>query len=409
MTAQVDEKPTLELVYADLHLHIGRAENGQLVKISGSRDLTFRNIAHEAAVRKGIRLLGVIDAHSPSVQQDIAALLSSGEMRELPQGGILYRDTTLLLGAEIEVRDEGMAGPAHYLCYMPDFDAMQSFTQWMSAYMRNVELSSQRIYVTGRKLQEETRKRGGLFIPAHLFTPHKSLLGSAADSIASVLDPELIDAVELGLSADSKMAGWLQELDQYPFLSNSDAHSLRKIGREYNALLMGEPSFAELKLALTGAEGREIVANYGLNPMLGKYHRTYCKSCGIIAEGGAVGNQCRTCGSSKLVSGVMDRIERLALQFGRKEPCVKGRPPYRYQIPLDFMPGLGQKLLERMLETFGTEMYILHEASCEALADVAGDKLAELICDARLGGVQLQAGGGGAYGKVSGIERPVRS
>lgn len=409
MAVLMEERPPLERVYADLHLHIGRAENGQPVKISGSRDLTFRQIAHEAAVRKGIRLLGVIDAHSPSVQLDIDALLSSGEMRELPQGGIRYRNTTLLLGAEVEVRDEGMAGPAHYLCYMPDFDAMRSFTQWMTAYMKNVQLSSQRIYVTGRQLQEETRKRGGLFIPAHVFTPHKSLLGSAADSISSVLDPEMIDAVELGLSADSQMAGWLPELDRYPFLSNSDAHSLRKIGREYNELLIGEPSFAELKRALAGAEGRSILANYGLNPLLGKYHRTYCKSCDNLAEGGAVEQQCRFCGASKLVRGVMDRIELLAARFGRKESQVQQRPPYRYQVPLDFMPGVGSKLLERLLEIFGTEMYILHEASGEALAAAAGDRLAALICDARHGGLQLQAGGGGVYGKVSGIERPVRS
>ncbi|MFC3790954.1 endonuclease Q family protein [Paenibacillus sp. GCM10012307] len=390
----------MQRIYADLHLHIGRTGSGLPVKISGSKDLTFRNIAHEAAARKGISLLGVIDAHSPGVQQDIAALLDSGEMAELASGGIRYRDVTLLLGAEIEVRDREMTGPAHYLCYMPSFDAMQSFTEWMSGYMKNVQLSSQRIYVTGRHLQEETRKRGGLFIPAHIFTPHKSLLGSAAMRIQDVLDPELIDAVELGLSADSTMAGWIPDLDQYPFLTNSDAHSLSKIGREYNALSMLEPSFAELKLALQGLEGRGILANYGLNPLLGKYHRTYCKACGALADKSTVLDSCPVCGSGKLVSGVMDRIEQLADAAGREQPVASSRPPYLYQVPLDFMPGLGPRLLDRLIGRFGTEMNILHEASYEALADEAGSRLASLICGAREGKLALQSGGGGTYGKI---------
>ncbi len=73
----------LKRVFADLHLHIGRTESGEPVKISGSRDLTFRNIAHESAVRKGIGLLGIIDCHSPGVQVDIARLLDNGEMTEV--------------------------------------------------------------------------------------------------------------------------------------------------------------------------------------------------------------------------------------------------------------------------------------------------------------------------------------
>ncbi|WP_028561362.1 endonuclease Q family protein [Paenibacillus pinihumi] len=407
MKRREQQTPDLKKVYADLHLHIGRTDSGLPVKISGSRDLTFRNIAHEAAERKGISLIGVIDAHSPGVQQDIAALLDSGEMSELAAGGIRYRNVTLLPGAEIEVRDQGMAGPAHYLCYMPSFDAMQSFTAWMSGYMKNVQLSSQRIYVTGRHLQEETRKRGGLFIPAHIFTPHKSLLGSAATRIGDVLDPELIDAVELGLSADSAMAGWIPDLDRYPFLTNSDAHSLRKIGREYNALHMMEPSFEELKMVLEGRDGRGIAANYGLNPLLGKYHRTYCKACGALANGTAVHGNCPDCGSGKLVGGVMDRIERLALESGREKPSEAARPSYMYQIPLDFMPGLGPKLLDRLLGRFGTEMNILHEVPYELLAGEAGSQLASLICGAREGKVALQSGGGGTYGKVNVIQEEV--
>ncbi|PZD93458.1 TIGR00375 family protein [Paenibacillus sambharensis] len=394
----------LQTVYADMHIHIGSTDQGEPVKISASRGLTFRNIAHEAAVRKGIRLLGVIDAHSPGVQRDIAGLLEAGEMSEVEGGGIGYRDTTLLLGSEIEVKEPGR-GPAHYLVFMPDFDRMQAWTEWMGAYMRNVMLSSQRIYVTGRELQEQALSRGGLFIPAHIFTPHKSLYGSCTNSIPEVLDPAAVSAVELGLSADTEMAGYVAELDGYPFLTNSDAHSLSKIGREYNELLLGKPSFADFRMALEGKEGRRIAANYGLNPRLGKYHKTYCLNCESGLDLGGQDRQperCSLCGSTKLVSGVMDRIQELGRLMGREQPAVvhSGRPPYRYQVPLEFVPGVGPKLLDRLLQRFGTEMDVLHTAGKEELADEAGLQTAGLIIAAREGRLNLEAGGGGKYGKV---------
>ncbi|NBD22658.1 endonuclease Q family protein [Paenibacillus glycinis] len=387
-------------VFADLHLHIGRTERGESVKISGSRDLTFRNIAHEAAVRKGIRLLGVIDCHSPGVQRDIEQLLQNGEMTEADGGGIRYRDTVILLGAEIEVRDAGF-GTAHHLAYLPDLAAMRDFTQWLSKHMRNVQLSSQRLYVPSRELQAEVKGRGGLFVPAHVFTPHKSLFGSCSDRLADTLDPGMVDAVELGLSADSRMAGFIPDLDGYPYLTNSDAHSLAKIGREYNELKLAEPSFRELALALRGAEGREITANYGLNPVLGKYHRTYCLNCGSLAEAREDGERCAQCGSPKQVRGVLDRIMELAEQAGRGTPVVPDdRPRYVYQVPLEFVPGIGRKTLDKLLERFGTEMNILHDAPEADLAATAGEPAAAMIASARLGALRLQAGGGGKYGKV---------
>lgn len=398
------ETSALRRVFADLHLHIGRTERGEPVKISGSRELTFRNIAHEAAVRKGISLLGVIDCHSPGVQRDIEALLLSGEMTEAAGGGIRYRDTVILLGAEIEVRDAGF-GTAHHLAYLPDFAAMRDFTAWLSKHMRNVQLSSQRLYAPSRELQAEVKGRGGLFVPAHIFTPHKSLFGSCSDRLADTLDPAMVDAVELGLSADSRMAGFIPDLDGFAFVTNSDAHSLAKIGREYNELRLAEPSFEELALALRGAEGRGIAANYGLNPVLGKYHRTYCLNCGSLAEAEQDGERCAQCGSPKQVRGVLDRIMELAERAGRRSLRIPdNRPPYVYQVPLEFVPGIGRKTLDKLLARFGTEMSILHDAPEEAIAETAGEAAAAMIASARAGALELQTGGGGKYGKV--VQRP---
>ncbi|WP_212942057.1 endonuclease Q family protein [Paenibacillus antibioticophila] len=385
-------------IYADLHIHIGKTSKGAPVKISGSRNLTFANIAKEAAERKGIDLIGIIDCHSPGVQQDIMACLEEGTMQELDEGGIAYRSTTILLGSEIEIREPGM-GPAHLLVFFPYLEQMVDFSGWMSKHMKNIHLSSQRIYVPARVLQEEVYARGGMIIPAHIFTPHRSIYGSCSPRMADVLELERIAAVELGLSSDSQMAGWISELDPYPLLSNSDAHSLGKIGREYNELLLSAPSYREFELALAGEEGRSIAANYGLDPRLGKYHRSFCSTCSTTASGDEpMLERCPGCGSKQIVRGVLDRILSIADRPMMQVP--KHRPPYFNQVPLEFIPGLGPAKLDRLLEHFGTEMNILHRIPEEELAQVVGPELAGWIAAARSGGLSLQSGGGGIYGKV---------
>ncbi|AEI41261.1 endonuclease Q family protein [Paenibacillus mucilaginosus] len=390
---------SLKPYYADLHIHIGRTEAGEAVKISAANNLTFYNIAREASERKGIEIIGIIDCHSPGVQREMEHYLMTGEMEERDGGGIAYHRTTVMLGCELEVREPGM-GPVHLIAYLPKLADMQSFTVWLSKHMKNVQLSSQRLYVPSRELQQEVLGRGGLLVPAHIFTPHKSVYGSGSSRMEHLLDLDGIAGVELGLSADSVMAGYISELDRYTFLTNSDAHSLPKIGREYNEFAMEEASFSELRRVLGGEEGRGVLANYGLNPRLGKYHRTYCDSCSsILDEGGAVVTErCLYCGSTKLVRGVMDRILSIA---DRDEPYVpESRPPYRYQVPLEYIPGLGPKLYGRLLERFGTEMNLLHRASREELEEAAGETIAGYLLDARAGTLELETGGGGKYGRV---------
>ncbi|MEK0314208.1 endonuclease Q family protein [Cohnella sp. 56] len=387
--------------YADMHVHIGSSADGQPVKISASRSLTFQSIAEEASERKGIALVGVIDCHAPAVQDDIERLLDTGEMAEVPGGGIRYRDTVILPGVEMEVRDEGWGGgPYHLLAYLPSLAAMKDWTRWMEPRMKNVTLSSQRIRVTGRELQRELLDRGGLLVPAHIFTPHRGLLGCSADRISDRLDPDGIAAVELGLSADSAMAGRLSQLDRYAVLTNSDAHSAAMIGRECNELLIAEPSFAEFAAALSGTDGRRVTANLGLHPMLGKYHASFCPSCKSPLPNGAAADVCPACGSPRLVTGVDVRIRRLADRETAVWPA--GRPPYRHQVPLHFFPGVGPRMRERLLREVGTEMDVLHRLDFEAIAAVAGERIARAIVDARAGKLTMTAGSGGKYGKLEG-------
>jgi uncharacterized protein (TIGR00375 family) len=393
-----DNSEELKSVYVDLHIHIGRTEKGKPVKISAASNLTFYNIAKEASEHKGIEAIGIIDCHSPVVQEEIMHYLHEGQMDELAGGGIAYGRTTVLLGSEIEFREPGM-GPAHLLAYMPTLSVMQEFSRWMAKHMKNIELSSQRIYVPVRELQQEIVGRGGFLIPAHVFTPHRGIYGCCTNRMDALLDPAGIAAIELGLSADSTMAGYISELDGYSFVTNSDAHSLAKIGREYNKMALAAPTFDEVRQALAGRNGRKVAENYGLNPRLGKYHRTFCTQCeSILDETDASVERCAYCGSLKIVRGVMDRILDIA---DREQPVVPDdRPPYYYQVPLEFIPGLGRRKMDALLDRFGTEMNILHSAGEAEIAEVAGEAIAGQIVEAREGTLRVEVGGGGHYGKV---------
>ena len=107
---------------------------------------------------------------------------------------------------------------------------------------------------------------------------------------------------------------------------------------------------------------------------------------------------CPDCGSPKVVKGVLDRI----IEIGDwKEPSSpQGRPPYHYQVPLLFLPGVGPKTISLLLASFGTEMNVLHHVRYEELVSVVGERVALTIQQARQGKLIFNPGGGGTYGKV---------
>ncbi|RIW33654.1 TIGR00375 family protein [Bacillus salacetis] len=379
-----------------MHIHIGRTASGRAVKITGSKTLTLANILTYSGCPKGLHMTGVIDCHSPEVIQEIEALIHTGELRELRDGGFQHENGLVLIpGSELEINDENCNGPIHVLAYFPDLPSLKSFSGWLSSKVTNIHLSSQRIYADGRELQLKVKGLGGLFIPAHIFTPFKSLYGKGVrNSLSEVFSPEQIDAVELGLSSNTAMANSIPELHKYTFLTNSDAHSLAKIAREYNSITMEAPSFKEFAKALKNEEGRKIAANYGLDPFLGKYYETTCSSCGVIMQDSA--EKCQECGHGRKIRGVKHRIADLAEDI--PSPL---RPAYIPQVPLEYIPGLGPKTMDKLLDHFGTEMDILHHVPKGRLAEVTKEQLAETIHKARTGQLVFNAGGGGRYGKVA--------
>ena len=392
-------------IFADLHVHIGRSESGKPIKITAARSLNFANIAKECADRKGINIVGIIDCASPYVIEDIENFLKTGEAYELEDGGIIYKDKVcILLGSEVETSESGRngkCGAAHNVCFFPHLSDIKGFSNEMSTHIKNITLSTQRSNISGYELIDIVEKYNGILIPAHIFTPFKSYYGNCADRLKDIFKEKYnkIFAVELGLSSDTFLADMISELEEKTFVTNSDAHSLPKIAREYNKMLVEDISFKEVVKALKNEEGRKIIANYGLDPKLGKYHRTFCDSCNQVIETKEPVAVCPFCGSDKVTFGVFDRIELIKDKEKSKSPA--NRPPYIYQIPLSFIPGVGGKTIEKLLDTFETEMNILHKLSEDDIEAVVGEKIAKNILNAREGNMKVEAGGGGTYGKVT--------
>ena len=391
-------------IFADLHVHIGRSENGKPIKITAARSLNFANIAKECAQKKGIQVVGIIDCASPYVIEDIENFLKTGDAYELKDGGIIYKDKVcILLGSEVESSEEGRngkKGSAHNICFFPHLVDIKGFSNELSQHLKNITLSTQRSDLSGYDLIDMVEKYHGILIPAHIFTPHKSYYGNCTDRLQSIFKEKYdkIFAVELGLSSDTYLADMISELENKTFVTNSDAHSLPKIAREYNKMQVEDISFKEIVKALKNEDGRKVIANYGLDPKLGKYHRTYCDDCEKAIETKEPVDICPYCGGKNVTFGVFDRIELIRDKQESKSP--ENRPPYVYQIPLGFIPGVGGKTITKLLDTFGTEMNILHKLSKDDIEAVVGEKIADTIEKARNGECKVQSGGGGNYGKV---------
>lgn len=418
---------------ADLHVHIGLA-GGRPVKITASRRLTVAEVLRESACRKGLDVVGIVDTHSPPVLDELRELAGRGDLSELPGGGLWWAPTggaeergpaegngiLLIPASEVEVDEPGI-GLVHYLCYLSDLATAAAFSGWLAGRVTNVTLSSQKARCSGEELARWVGAAGGFVIPAHVFTPYKGFFGQGGADLGQVLSDRALAAVpgvELGLSADTALAGRVTALAAFTFLSNSDAHSPETIAREHNALdLGGRLDFTGLADAIRA--GR-VTANFGLDPRLGKYHRTFCPACGLVPglEQGTVGlgQACPACGRPGLVGGVYDRVEQLAAAAGpatsgpgpssaREEPAR--RPPYVHQIPLRYVPGVGRAIQDRLLAAFGSETDVLHRVSEAKLAEVAGAAVARRIVSARggTGLLDIDPGAGGRYGRLGHIKQ----
>lgn len=391
-------------IFADLHIHIGSNGAGRPVKITTSADLTLAAILTECVERKGIELIGIIDCACTGVLKDLRALIARGELKELPEGGLLHRSkVVLILGAEVEAVEPG-GGVSHHLCYFPYLRNLAEFSRVIGKHITNMELSSQRCGLPAAELLALVSATGGIMMVAHAFTPHKGAYGNACRRLEELFGdrfPELA-GVEIGLSADLTLACRFSELEGVPLLTNSDAHSLPRIGREVTRLAVEGVSFAELVRALKGEGGRGIVTNFGMRPSLGRYYRSYCDKCDkSLSHLPPPVLSCPTCGESgrSFTLGVADRVEEICPGPACQDAIAR-RPEYRYQVPLSYLSGFGKKTVDILLGQLGSEMEAMHQAPRSRLAAAVGYEKADRILAARAGELLLRDGGGGRYGGV---------
>lgn len=379
-------------IYADLHIHVGRTSRAAPVKITASPRLNLESIV-KTAEQKGLQLVGLVDAACSGVLQDLKELVENGTLQPLEGGGCRWGQTALFFGSEVELAHRGEA--AHFLAFFPSLQALKDYAGAVAPALTNPALSTQRLKMPPDEWLAAVLSAGGAALAAHAFTPHKGVYGSCVRELGEMFaQPEQISGLELGLSADSTMAASISDTHRYAYLANSDAHSPGSIGREFTVYELPELSFAAWRKALAcGGEG--IVALCGLDPRLGKYHRSCCPRCNLLATEEEAIFQCPNCGGD-MVAGVWDRVR--AISDCREEP--KRRAPYKVHIPLAMLPGVGPAACQKLLGEVGTELEVLYRASPEKIRRAAGEKVTRSILALRSGSLTVQPGGGGRYGRV---------
>lgn len=402
---------------ADLHIH-------SRFSIATSRDLTPETLWKWGQL-KGIRLLGTGDCTHPG-------WLAELEEKLVPAAGGLFTlrpelqvaavpprcraEVSFILSGEISCiyRKNGRTRKVHCLVYLPDFSAARRLNTTL-ARVGSVASDGRPILKLDAKdllrmLLDASPQ--AMLIPAHAWTPHFSVFGMASgfDSLEECfeeLTPQ-VRAIETGLSSDPAMNWRLSALDGITLVSNSDAHSAARLGREatvFDTELSYQGIFSGIR------SGRGVASTIEFFPEQGKYHADGHRACGVRlspAETVAHGYRCPECGG-KLTVGVLHRVASLADRPEGVRP--EGAPPFRSVIPLiDLISGaLGvgcaakraQGMYLDLLEQVGNEFHVLLEAPLEEVARASSARLAGAVGMMREGNVEIDPGYDGRYGTVA--------
>jgi len=374
------------LVNADFHVH-------SCFSMASSKDMLIKNMAPKSKL-KGLQLLGTGDAFHPGWLDIIE------ESTSYLGDGIYNADgMDFVLTTEVEGKNK-----IHHLIIIPDIDIARELSDILPSNNKNSDGRPKTKY-GGVELLELVREYDCLIGPAHAFTPWTGMYKSY-DSIYECYEKK-VDFVELGLSADTFMADTVSELKDFPFLTNSDAHSPwpHRLGREFNVMELKDISFSSIKHAI---KHRDIKANYGLVPNLGKYHMTACTKCfKLVDPVTAKENKMKCSCGGRIKKGVDFRISEIADYENPIHPDF--RPEYIHLMPLAeliatiYDKGVTtktvQKIWQKLIDNFGDEITVLIKASLEEINKIDKD-VALTIKAFRNNDIEIKPGGGGQYGKI---------
>ena len=406
---------------ADVHLHSRYSR-------ATSRDLTSENL-HKWAALKGVHVVGTGDFTHPEwfaeLQEklepagdglyQLKPALRDAVEAELPEA--CRQPVRFVLSVEISsIYKKGeRTRKVHNVILMPDLGAAEALNQHLGA-IGNIKSDGRPILgLDSRALLEISLEvcPDVLFIPAHIWTPHFAVLGASSgfetlDECYEDLLPH-IPAVETGLSSDPAMNSRLSALDGFAVISNSDAHSLRKLAREATCFDT-EMSYSGMLEALRSRDPARLTGTLEFYPEEGKYHLDGHRKCGVCwkpAQTLAADGRCPECGR-KLTVGVLHRVEKLADRAEGEGPAVQR--PFEYLIPLEEIIGsaLGvgpatktvARTYEPLLARIGPELEVLRHASIDEIARHSDHLVAEGVRRMRTGEVHIAPGFDGEFGKV---------
>ena len=400
----------------DLHIH-------SRFSMATSKEGTPENLDFWAR-KKGISLIGTGDFTHPVWREELRERLAS-------EGNGLYRlkdeyvkeesrkfsgeGAHFVVSGEISsiYKKNGKTRKVHNVILLPGLEAADAMAQRLEK-IGNIHSDGRPILgLDSHDLLEIMLDvcPEGILIPAHIWTPHFSVPGakSGFDSVEECFEEltPYVHALETGLSSDPAMNWRISGLDRYQLVSNSDAHSPSKLGREAN-LLDIDCSYEGLYQAIQTGVGLEGTVEFF--PEEGKYHFDGHRKCGVSlspVQAENLGGICPVCGK-KLTMGVDHRVEQLA---DREEGFVKeDGKKYESLVPLPEVISacMGystaskkvQGCFEQMLQTLGTEFDILRNVPSEDIKSCAGERIAEGIENVRTGNVKRIPGYDGEYGKI---------
>jgi len=327
--------------------------------------------------------------------------------------------------------DKGRTRKVHHLILLPCLEAAAIFQARLER-VGNIASDGRPILgLSSRDLFElllEADERS-ILVPAHIWTPWFSALGSRSgyDSIDECYGDlaSRVGAIETGLSSNPPMNWAVGSLDRFAIVSNSDAHSPDKLGREATMLEI-EASYEGLRDALSGAEGASrgrVAGTIEFFPQEGKYHYDGHRACGVVLspeESARSAGICPSCGRP-LTPGVSGRVAELADRpVDEYAACPSeggqgNRRPYRSLIPLAELlseligAGPGSKKVtasyNALVEAAGSELALLGDLDAPAIGaidagGVPGPLLAEAIGRMRAGKVYVRPGYDGEYGEI---------
>ena len=405
--------------YADLHIHSKYSR-------ATSKNCDLKHLAYWAR-KKGITVIGTGDFTHPVWQAELKEQLVPAEpglfrlrpelekevARMLPSA--CQGTTRFMLSVEISTiyKKGDKTRKIHHLLYAPDFSAVERMTERLSR-IGNVKSDGRPILgLDSRHLLEITLESdpGSYLVPAHIWTPWFAALGSksgfdAIDECYADLAPHIF-AVETGLSSDPEMNWRVSSLDRFRLVSNSDAHSPEKLGREA-CVFDTELDYFSIRRALETGQGYKGTIEFF--PEEGKYHLDGHRNCLVRLlphQTKQLEGRCPECGKP-LTVGVMHRVDDLADREDDTQPETAGAVQSLVPLPemLSEILHVGPKSkkvgqhYEGLLNHLGPELQLINDIPLEDIRNSGDTLIAEAISRLRKQEVIRDAGYDGVYGTI---------